>query len=454
MNAETKVGLFTLSGVAVFAMGVLLLGDISFRRSYPVHVSFDSAEGLPVNGSVKVAGVEVGKVQKIELENQRALVTLKMNKGVKVHRDGRARVASTGLIGSKYLELTLGGPEAPVLGPDEVLVGESTFTFDEIMTKLGEFFEEDEKNGSVSDNLKSTIFNLRRVSDSLNAAMGEQRTEMVQIVRNVRDLSASAKTVAAHLEEITTARKEDVKVALEKIRSVSERLDLILADVQSGKGILGKLVGDEQMGAELKQTMTSVKDAAKDAQTVMGRIARIDVYWDYNQRYDFEDERWRADAGLKFVTRPGKFYFLGGNNLGKRRDRREPGADIERRNTVSALMGRDFGPVTLYGGVIRSAGGVGARVRPLPAASGWSRRVELEAEGYDFGRDEVIQGVKMDSPVYNLGARVAVVQWPAQVWLGARVEDAAERKNVNAHLNVSFKDEDIGYLLGLVGLAK
>lgn len=455
VNVETKVGMFALSGVAVFAAIILSLGDISFQRSFPARVAFDNAEGLPVNGSVKVAGVEVGKISKIELENQRALVTLKMNKGIKVHTDARARVASTGLIGSKYLDMDLGGPEAPVLTEKDVIEGDKTFTFDEVMTKLGEFFRDDPVHGNASDNLKTSIANLRRVSDSLAAAMGDQKQEMVEIVRNVRDLSASAKNVAGHLEEITSGHKEDVKVALAKIRSVSERLDSILADVQSGKGILGKLVGDEDMGKDLKQTMSSVKDAAKDAQSVMGRIARVEVFWDYRQRYDFDDDRWRVDGGLKFVPRPGigKFYYLGGNNLGKRADRRDLGNDLERRNTITAVMGRDWTYLTGYAGVIRSAGGVGTKIRPLPAGMKGRDRFELEAEAYDFSRDEVVQGVPLEGPVYNVGARVRVWDKPS-VWLGAQVEDAGERKNLNANFNVNFKDEDIAYLLGLAGLAR
>jgi hypothetical protein len=221
--------------------------------------------------------------------------------------------------------------------------------------------------------------------------------------------------------------------------------------VQNGDGILGKLVGDEEMGKELKQAVTSVRDAAKDAQSVMGRIARTEVYWDYNQRYDFEDARSRIDIGLKFVPKPGssKFYFVGGNNLGARRDRRDAGNDIERRNTVTALMGRDWGPITGYAGVIRSAGGVGGRFRPIPK----SDRVEIQADAYDFGRDEVVQGVKMEGPIYNVGARVKLLQVPS-VWLGLGVEDAAERKNVNASVRIQFRDEDIAMLLGLAGMSR
>jgi phospholipid/cholesterol/gamma-HCH transport system substrate-binding protein len=449
MNTETKVGLFSMAGVAVFAGVVLMLGDVSFKSSYQARVSFENVEGLPENGSVKVAGVEVGKVKKIELENQRALVTLKMNRGVEVRKDARARVASTGLIGSKYLEMFLGTPGSPKLEEGDVIRGDPTFTFDEVMTKLGEFFEEDPVNGNVSDNLRTSVANLRRVTDSLNAAMGDQKKEMVEIVRNVRDLSDHARVVARDLREITTERKEDVKAALAKIRSVSERLDDILAKVQGGQGILGKLVGDEDMGKDLKQTLTSVKAAAQDAQSVMGRIARVDVYWDYRQRFDFEDNESRADLGLKFVPRPGKFYYVGGNNLGRRADRRDPGNDIERKNTITAVMGKSWGPLSGYAGVIRSQGGVGARFLPVPQ----NDRVELEAEAYDFSRDEVVQGIVMKGPIYNAGARFKLWRKP-DLWLAAGVEDIAERKNVTGHVNVQFKDEDIAYLLGLVGLAR
>jgi phospholipid/cholesterol/gamma-HCH transport system substrate-binding protein len=453
INTETKVGLFSLAGVAVFGGVVLLLGDISFQSSYRAHALFSSADGLPVNGSVKVAGVEVGKVEKIQLENQRALVTLKMNKGVEVHRDARARVASTGLIGSKYLDMTLGSSDSPLLGEDGVIQGDETFSFDDVMSKLGEFFKEDPVNGSASDNLKVTLLNLRRVTDALNESMGNQKAALTEIVANIRDLSVHAKAVARNLDEISSEHKEDVKVALAKFRSVSERLDIILERVQNGNGILGKLVGDEDMGKDLKQTMTSVKEAAKDAQSVMGRIARVEVDWDYRQRYDPEDDRWRADVGMKFIPRPGKFYFLGGNNLGKRADRRDPGNDIERRNTISALMGREFGPATLFAGVIRSQGGAGFQFRPVPKKVSWSDRVELEGEAYDFGRDETVQGVRMKGTVYNAGVRLKLVRVPT-VWLGAGVEDAAQRKNFVGNLHVSFKDEDIAYLLGLVGLAR
>lgn len=453
LTSESKVGLFTLAGLFVFAAGILILGDFHIRSRYPLYVYFDDAGGLPEKGPVKIAGVEVGQVDTIGLEGPRARVRIQLREDVAVHKGARAHVSSTGLIGSKCLDLSLGDPAAPVLQPGETLEGDPSLTFDEVMTKLGEFLKEDPKTGAVAENLKTTIANFRKVSQALADSLGEQRAEMTEIVQNIRDVSAHAKRVAADLAEITTDRKEDIKVALAKFRSVSERLDDLTARVQNGQGLLGKLVTDEKMGDELKQTMTSVKQATKDLETFTGRVSRIEVYWDYHQRYDFEDEKFRADLGLRWVPRPGKFYYIAGNNLGRREDRKaDPTADLERRNTVTAVMGKDFGPLTLYAGAIRSAGGVGARFRPLPASSAWNRRVEVEGEAYNFGRDETIRGVKMDKPVYNAGLRVnAIAPW---VWVGGGVEDLAVRKNFNANVNVLFKDEDIAFLFGLVNIAR
>jgi phospholipid/cholesterol/gamma-HCH transport system substrate-binding protein len=452
MNVETKVGIFTLSGLVILAVGILILGDIQVKQQWQINIMFDNAEGLPDKGPVKVAGVEVGKVHKITLAGERARVTVRLNKEVEVHRDAHAAIASTGLIGTKYVDLDLGTPAAPLLKEKDTIEGESGYTFDDVMKELRTFFKDDGKTGSLADNFKVTVANLRHVSEALDKALGQQDQKLSEIVANVRDLSAHAKHISMNLDEITTDHKMDMGVALEKIRSITERMDELLAKVQRGEGTVGKLISDEQMGNDLKSAFTEVKKAATDASRVLGRIAMIDVYWDYRQRYDFEDDKWRADLGLRIVPRPGKFYFIEGNNLGKREDRTVAGNDLEKKDTVTAVMGRDFGPLTLYGGVIRSAGGAGVNFRPLFALPKWNRRFELEGEAYDFPRDEVIQGVRYNSPVYNAGARVNVADpW---LWVGGQVEDIAERKNFNANVNVTFKDEDISYLLGLVGLAR
>jgi virulence factor Mce-like protein len=452
LTTETKVGLFTLTGLFVFALGVIVLGDFQFHGTYPLYVYFDNALGLPEKGPVKVAGVEVGQVERIDLENQRARVKIRVRKGISVPQGSRAQVASTGFIGSKYMELTLGDSTRPALSPSDSFEGTPTFTFDDVMSKLGGFLKDDPVTGEATENLRVTLANFRKLSQTLADSLGEQRAEITEIVQNVRDLSAHAKQVAADLREISGERKEDVKVMLAKFRSISERLDQITEKVQNGEGLLGRLVNDPELGKNLDQTMANVNKATSDIKSFTGRIAAIQVYWDYRQRYDVEDGRWHPDVGIKVATRPGKYYYLGGSNLGEREDRTVEGNDVERKNRVTAVMGYDFGPTTLYGGVIRSRGGAGVKIRPLPASNRWNKRVELEAEAYDFGRNDAYQGYTFDKPVYNAGARVKVVEpW---LWMGAQVEDIAVRRNLNLNANLVFRDEDFAFLLAFIGLAR
>ncbi|MBL0058598.1 MAG: MCE family protein [Elusimicrobia bacterium] len=452
LSTETKVGLFSLSGLVVFALGIFVLGDFQFHGTYPLYIYFDNALGLPEKGPVKVAGVEVGQVERIDLESQRARVKVRVRNGIGVHRGSKAQVASTGLIGSKYLEMTLGDSSAPLLSPGDSFEGTPTFTFDEVMSKLGAFLKDDPVNGPVTENLRVTIGNFRKVSQSLADSIGNQQTELAEIVRNIRDVSDHAKHVAADLREITGERKEDIKIALARFRSISERLDQITERVQKGEGLLGRLVNDPELGKNMDQTMSNVNKASSDLRGFMGRITAIKIYWDYRQRFDLEDGRWHPDVGLTVVPRPGKYYYLAGNNLGNRQDRTVDGNDMERRNTFTGVLGQEFGPVTLYGGVIRSAGGAGVKIRPLPVSSAWNRRVELEAEAYDIGRNETYQGTTFDKPVYNVGARVkAIDPW---LWIGAQLEDVAVRRNLNVNANLVFRDEDLAFLLGFVGLAR
>jgi phospholipid/cholesterol/gamma-HCH transport system substrate-binding protein len=307
----------------------------------------------------------------------------------------------------------------------------------------------------MAENVRVTLANFRKVSQALADSLGRQQAELSEIVVNIRDASQHAKALAANLQEISDERKEDVKVALAKFRSVGERLDGILARVEDGQGMLAKLLNDPKMGQELEKTMTNVNQATGDLKGFVGRIAAIKLYWDYRQRFDLEDDQWHPDLGVYMYPRPEKYYYVGGNNLGSNQDwKDDPEADAERRNRITAILGHDFGPVTLYGGLIRSAGGAGLKFRPLPKDSSWHRRVELEAEAYDFGRDVTIQGGKLtlQGPVYNAGARVkAVDPW---LWLGGQVEDAAERRNLTVNANLVFRDEDLTFLLGLIGLAR
>jgi phospholipid/cholesterol/gamma-HCH transport system substrate-binding protein len=119
-KVETIVGIFVFLGLLCIGYMTVKLGKVSFLEdaSYPVIAKFISVTGLRIGNPVNILGIEVGKVDKITMdqENQKAVVELKIRQGVKIYDDAIASIKSEGLIGDRYISIDPGG-SGSLLGP-------------------------------------------------------------------------------------------------------------------------------------------------------------------------------------------------------------------------------------------------------------------------------------------------------------------------------------------------
>lgn len=110
---ETIVGIFVFLGLLCIGYMTVKLGHVSFLEddSYPVVAKFISVTGLRTGNPVDILGIEVGKVENISMdqENQRAVVKLKIRKGVKIYDDAIASIKTQGLMGDQYVSIDPGG---------------------------------------------------------------------------------------------------------------------------------------------------------------------------------------------------------------------------------------------------------------------------------------------------------------------------------------------------------
>ena len=95
--------------------------QIGKETGYLLNIYFDSAAGLSPNAQVRVAGVRVGDVEKVALENGKAKVTFRLPKHVVLYKDAKAYLKSEGFLGEKYVEITPGTPGNPKLEPNGVV---------------------------------------------------------------------------------------------------------------------------------------------------------------------------------------------------------------------------------------------------------------------------------------------------------------------------------------------
>jgi phospholipid/cholesterol/gamma-HCH transport system substrate-binding protein len=117
---ETIVGIFVVFGLLCIGYMTVKLGNVSIfgDDSYTVIARFTSVTGLRVGNTVNVLGIEVGRIEKISMdqENQKAIVELRIKKGINIYDDAIASVKTEGLIGDSYLSIDPGGG-GKLLGP-------------------------------------------------------------------------------------------------------------------------------------------------------------------------------------------------------------------------------------------------------------------------------------------------------------------------------------------------
>ncbi|OGR87231.1 MAG: hypothetical protein A3A86_05210 [Elusimicrobia bacterium RIFCSPLOWO2_01_FULL_60_11] len=461
MNLETRVGLFVLIGLLVFGFGIMRLSDITFKKSYKLHFIFDDIGNLKDKSAIKMSGVEIGKIRGIKLENGKAKVTAYINADVPVYANARVKVQATGIVGTQYLGLTPGTPEAPRLKDGDTLYGESKQTLDTLVEKISDILGGKDGKSGIGDDLKATIANLRSVTDSLNHAIGKQRDELKDMVSNFHQFSADLKGIASDVHEVTTARKADIDASIARLKSILERVDDIVAKIHRGEGSIGKLVSDKEMGEDVKQTVASLKETAQSARDVLGRFTRVRSFWELQVRSVPAINGYRADGGVRLQFRDDKYYYLGVSNAGDRKYEFKEPEDYEKKSTLTAVIGKKYGPATLEVGAIRSSVGVGLKVYPfMPWAdekspARWARGFEVNAQAFDFGRDEIRGRAGRERlfsrPQYNIGAAYQVNRFVA---LGATVEDLAEVKQYSMKTHVTFEDKDLSYLFGFVSVAR
>ncbi len=138
INVETVVGLFVLVGIAAIAWLSIRLGKLEIvgGDTVPVHAEFASVSGLKKGASVEIAGVEVGTVDAIGLDHDKADVLLKIRKGIALGDDTIASVRTTGLIGDKYISLSPGASDRLIPPGGKVRETESPPDLDQLIAEF------------------------------------------------------------------------------------------------------------------------------------------------------------------------------------------------------------------------------------------------------------------------------------------------------------------------------
>jgi phospholipid/cholesterol/gamma-HCH transport system substrate-binding protein len=268
-----RVGLFLAAGLLMGAIAIFAVGEKSglFEGKSKIYIYFDDISGLVEGAPVRLAGLDVGTVSKIEfplrLERRQARVSLAIkNKFMpRIRLDSVAMIDSKGLLGDKIINITLGSSKQPELPDGGVLKTRSAPSIEHLASNI------DEAIGSITE-----------VAKSANSAIERLTTEQVRA--DIARITASTANILEQVErgdgfahralydpkygQEVEGILVDARGALAKARSAVERIDNTVAAVEHGDGMAHEIV----YGDTGKATMNELHDAAAEIASIVHQV--------------------------------------------------------------------------------------------------------------------------------------------------------------------------------------
>ena len=278
MGTETKVGIFVLLGIIVLAFMTVTVGKFHLVKEagYRVYVLFDSAAGVVRNSPVRIAGVHVGKVERISLERGQAKVALRIPPDVHLFEDARAYLRSEGLLGEKYIEIFPGSDEKPRLEEEGLIQqGAPPVSIEQVLSHLssiGEGFEGVLEplgqllKGIDPEKVRNMVSNFETVSGDFPNLMADAR----ETLSNIRDISAKVQRGEGTLGKLISDEEayRDAGRTLAALREMVEK-------VQRGEGTLGKLLNDDGAYRDARKTLVALREVAEKVQRGDGTLGKL-----------------------------------------------------------------------------------------------------------------------------------------------------------------------------------
>jgi len=258
--AQFRVGLFVLVALAAFLGMIYALGARArlFEARYMIHADFTEVGGLADGATVRLAGVQIGRVSAVRLPSQpggKVRVDLNISRQFsdRIRKNSVARIDTQGLLGDKIIEITVGTADAPVVAAGDVLAARDPVDLGQVLTRGTETV----KNvAALTENLgkMAQSFNESKIMDDISASTGSARRVTAELERAVSEARTGRGWAHALLYE--------EPVALRKLNELIASTQKVLDRVEQGEGAVGVL------------TSPRSTEAARKLVAVMERVGR------------------------------------------------------------------------------------------------------------------------------------------------------------------------------------
>ena len=333
MKLETKVGLFIITAISIFVYLSINIRAFRFDKDqfYLYKAYFDDTGGLSAKASIRIAGVEVGWVESVRLmPGGKAELELKIHGKNKLSKNAYAMIHQDGLIGTKSVEIDPGDPTTGFLLPGSALsmpgktptsVGELLDQFrgiassiQDITNSIKSVFETRRSENEMKQALHSIAQASERMSDFsliLKQTMEKNQNNIDSIISDLKDAARNVpNSITTNANKIGTRIDETGKVVSTTFGHVDEVAVLakdtfretgqVMEKINTGKGVVGKLINEDETYGDLKKTIGGFKEFVTKTQSLM---LNVDMHTESMVRHT------NSKGYLELRLRPYSDYF-------------------------------------------------------------------------------------------------------------------------------------------------
>ena len=325
---EFWVGLLSIGAAAMVAWGITQVDDRPDGGGrYFLVVEFPAVDGVFPDTPVKVAGVPVGAVEKVELVGGQARLLLMMQGNVQLPTDTVAELKADGLLGDKMVRLVPGTQPTLLKDGDTLKTGAEASSIDALTAKLSDIADDVKVitgglrkitgDEAFQQRVLHVVENVDGLSTELREMARDNRSELNQIAANLLEVSRSLKAVVEGTGASVETELAAVRVATDTLTRTLGNLESISGKIDRGDGTIGALINDRTPMDKLNATLSQVNEVVDDVNDIVADASRIRTDVTYRGNYYFGTDP--SEPGFEHNPMSGSFR----NTLGIRIQPRE-----------------------------------------------------------------------------------------------------------------------------------
>jgi len=272
VSHKVRLGIFISLGILIFILAIYFIGEKQqlFRSTFRLSGVFKDVAGLQVGNNVRLSGINVGTIDNITIISDtsvRVIILVDENTRQFIKKDAVASIGSEGLMGNKVLVISPGTGGKKSIENDDVIATSQPTDIDEIMKSLKTTID---NTAYITGDLAKIATNIESGKGTIGRLMMDKtwRQDIESTIINLKDGSVGFKTFMDKTNQLDSILIR-LNKTIDNTSSITYDLSKITNNIQSGEGMIGKLLMDQSMGQNLDSTLINLKNGLAEFELFM-----------------------------------------------------------------------------------------------------------------------------------------------------------------------------------------